>query len=99
LFFKKALPKPNPNSESSYNGCGSYNFNINFEQYDMGDFDKCCNIHDMCYSGCNNPKLDCDKALSGCLNSACKRWELEDDWELKHKLCKYNTKFYILSLY
>ena len=65
----------------------------------MGDFDKCCNLHDICYSGCNDPKLDCDRALSECLNSACKNWEHDENWEKEHKFCKcYKSYLKLIKL-
>ncbi len=94
-----ALPITNPDNVPDYNGCGSYNFNINFEHYNMHDFDKCCNVHDVCYEICNESKKNCDNSLGSCLNSACDRWAVEQNWGFFQKLCKFIIKLFFYFFY
>jgi len=62
------MPVPIPKTSASWNGCGSYDFRVNFSSYDNLDgFNACCNSHDICYNNCAQTKADCDKKLHECL--------------------------------
>lgn len=64
-------PRSNPTYFSAPNGCGSYDFKIDFEKLKMHGVTKCCNEHDTCYATCNEKKIDCDNEFKKCLLNFC----------------------------
>ncbi|RNA18370.1 group XIIA secretory phospholipase A2 [Brachionus plicatilis] len=64
-------PKSNPDHLPTPNGCGSYDFRIDFDRLNMHDITKCCNEHDTCYATCNKKKQDCDNLFRKCLLNFC----------------------------
>lgn len=68
-FLEK--PKSNPDHLPIPNGCGSYDFRIDFDRLNMHDITKCCNDHDTCYATCNKKKQDCDNLFRKCLLNFC----------------------------
>ena len=81
------MPKPNPDSD--INGCGSYNLNINFDKFNAGEFNDCCNVHDGCYEVCNESRKLCDDRFHFCLSNHCDTWATENNWGLAKKLCNF----------
>ena len=80
------VPKPDP--ETDINGCGSYSLNINFDIFNAGAFNECCNHHDACYEDCELTKSKCDGTFNGCLSGMCEYWAIKNDWGFANKLCK-----------
>ena len=62
------------------NGCGSDNVNFDFNKVGMGEFNKCCDHHDFCYTECDNTKVNCDNVFYSCLNNQCDQWAREYNW-------------------
>lgn len=82
--FKASLvPRPDPIVD--INGCGSYNIHIDFELFNAGEFNQCCNGHDVCYESCDSTKNKCDTTFERCLKDVCNTWAAEQNWGLIQK--------------
>ncbi|CAF1048058.1 unnamed protein product [Brachionus calyciflorus] len=74
------VPRPDPIVD--INGCGSYNIHIDFELFNAGEFNGCCNGHDTCYENCSSTKKNCDSTFEKCLNNVCNTWAIAENWGL-----------------
>ncbi|RMZ98069.1 group XIIA secretory phospholipase A2 [Brachionus plicatilis] len=77
------VPRPDPIVD--INGCGSYNIHIDFELFNAGEFNQCCNGHDVCYESCDSTKNKCDTTFERCLKDVCNTWAAEQNWGLIQK--------------
>lgn len=57
----------------------------------MGEFNECCNVHDVCYELCDQTKKKCDNAFDVCLMGHCDRWADENNWGTIQKISNKNT--------
>ena len=80
------------------NGCGIVGFTVNFDQFGLYGFEKCCNQHDLCYSTCRSLKKKCDYELFNCLNKKCSN---EDCYTLVdflfYLVCDFGCKIFLIS--
>lgn len=78
IFNKELIEKAEKNPD--INGCGSYSIQVKFDKFNLTDFDKCCNEHDICYEYCNTTKSECDQRFDSCLQEVCFEKKIERDW-------------------
>ncbi len=73
IFFIQIKVKPisKPGTAPSFNGCGSFDVNVDFSKYNgLSGFNACCNNHDICYNKCDTTKAVCDTTFYSCLKTA-----------------------------
>ncbi|CAF0718536.1 unnamed protein product [Brachionus calyciflorus] len=88
-----------PNHQFLFNGCGSYNININFSILNMAEFNQCCNSHDICYEVCSETKKSCDSSFDKCLTGYCNQWAIESNWNSLQKItCSSVVKLMVLAV-